>query len=216
MAAIILKCWLDHFLTDFFKVSILCLILTLNDFKLTVVGIICHPFLWRPEVRGLKRHCCVLLMLTPWQPHTKTTLFCCEVLQDCHLEAVQAAVVAHDQLLVILQGVNVAVGHQHGANDISLWKNTDGGRGGHRVRGFGEALSSRGRQVWTGHFIFDWLSDSDLPLWSSSCWWSTQRCPFLGESWKSQKLDSLSSRLYSNVLHLRGQYFDFTYSDFFF
>lgn len=68
-------------------------------------------------------------MLTPWQPHTKTTLFCCEVLQDCHLEAVQAAVVAHDQLLVILQGVNVAVGHQHGANDISLWKNTDGGGG---------------------------------------------------------------------------------------
>lgn len=39
-----------------------------------------------------------------------------------YLEAVEAAVVTHHQLPVVLQWVDVAIGHQHGAKDLRFWR----------------------------------------------------------------------------------------------
>lgn len=37
-----------------------------------------------------------------------------------YLKAVEAGIIAHDQLLVVLQRVDVAISHQHGAKGMSL------------------------------------------------------------------------------------------------
>lgn len=56
-----------------------------------------------------------------WDSVTRTLITCSKGEANIYLETVQAAVVAHDQLLMVLQRVDVTISYQHGAKGLSLW-----------------------------------------------------------------------------------------------